>query len=127
MTEYSRALPRQAFGRDVRPATAVLTAWTGYIAILAIFGHSLLTPPWSNIVGIVGVATAGILTAGWWAQSVAAMSLGLLSAAWVWATFALTASQVAPWWGASAMGCWAWAGLAGGLWWRDHAQTGRRA
>ena len=72
-------------------AGGVVTAILGVNAVLGRLTH--LDGLWEDLAGIIALASAGALWAGWWARSLTAMLAGLLLATWTWATAAWAASQ----------------------------------
>ncbi len=57
MTTHSdRALPWQAFGRDVRPDILFLSLNTGYVSINAVLGRTVISGPQEALIGALGLA-----------------------------------------------------------------------
>lgn len=119
-----KSLPWLVFDRQVRPGALWLMVFTTYASAAGILGRSLQPAPWPDLTGIVGLLAAGALAAGWWARSTAAMSAGLLTCCWLWATIAAAVvSATGTIWSVSAWSAGCWAGLAGLLWLRDRRET----
>lgn len=82
-------------GRIVMPMSLGCAWWTAYNAWVVLSGQglgSLLGGPLGRIIGVMSLATAVLLTAGWWARAMAWMRHGIILTACL-----LGATSVAVW------------------------------
>lgn len=108
-------------GRRIQPAAFAMT-----LAALAVgltwIGADRVAGPYELVIGVAGIAAAGVLTAGWLINRTAIMRAGLLLSVAVWCLVAWVA-----WTGAhsitSALLALAWAVLAGGSYWLEEVEA----
>ena len=113
-----------AFGRQVRPGSLALTVATAGLGVNAVLHRTQLYGAWETVAGIVGMLAAGLLIAGWWAQSLTAAAIGYLCCLWLWLFVAgVAAQQAADPLMPTVINACAFALLAGGLWMRDRRET----
>jgi len=124
ITHSDRALSWQAWGRDVRPATFWLSVYTGYVGLQALFGNTVIDGGiGETLLGALGVLAFVFMVAAWWARSVRMMLWGLAGGCWLWLTIAIAAVEAQGIRSVSWFGAFCWAGVAGGLWLRDHKEN----
>ena len=114
-----------AWGRQVRPGSLWLSVVTTGLGVNAILEKSALSGPFETVVGIIALVAVGMLWVGWWAQDdLRAMTAGLLTTCFVWATAAATVTAQS--WASlpqTVVSAWCWCGLAGTLYLRDRRET----
>lgn len=108
-------------GRRIQPAAFAIT-----LAALSVgltwWGTERVEGPWESVVGVAGVGSAAILTAGWILNSPWLMRAGLLVSAALWVFVAWVAFVGVGSLTSGLLAC-AWAVLAGGSYWLEEVEA----